>query len=536
MPKSQVPGGNVLVNGRPITADDKREIGYVLQEDHLFTELTVKETLEFAALMRLPREMSREDKLDRVERMMSAFGLSEAKNTKIGGVSFAGFTPGVSGGEKKRASIANEMLFDPSLLFLDEPTSGLDASTALKIVKELRVLASSGRTVVTTIHSPSSQIFAAFDLVCLMAEGSVAYFGPASRVVEYYEHIGLRPPIHFNPADFMLEVVSSPLLKDKYDFAEEYSKNAEKFTPPVTAEDRARDKQALLTPQSKHRYQATAVEQLKLLTVRSFKVMRGDIFTKLNVVQYTAIAVICSLLWFRIEEEASTINDRVGLIFFLLLYFSFDPIFASIMLFSSERTILAKERQADGYSLLYYFLAKSVSTVPTALAFPTAIAVLVYFTAGLRLDILAFLTYLVIIWLQVLASQSVGMLVGSLILNMKKAMITVGVVLLGMVLTGGFYININNMPAWISWVRYISIFKYGYEGLLLNEISGQEYPCDDPNSVPYASCPVTEAMIKDFYAIDLNIGWNLLISFVIGIVIRTASYFALKHNKASQEI
>ena len=109
----------------------------------------------------------------------------------------------LSGGEKKRLSIASELVSDPSVLLLDEPTTGLDSSIAYTIMNALKDIAQDNRTIVFTIHQPSSQIFRLFDKLLLLADGRPAYFGAASSALAYFESFGLVSPPHYNPADFM---------------------------------------------------------------------------------------------------------------------------------------------------------------------------------------------------------------------------------------------------------------------------------------------------------------------------------------------
>ena len=116
---------------------------------------------------------------------------------------------GISGGERKRVSIGQEMLVNPSLILLDEPTSGLDSTTAQRIVTTLGELANGGnRTVVMTIHQPSSRLFYMFERVLLLSQGSLVYFGRGSSVMEYFSGMGCRPTVAMNPADFLLDLAN----------------------------------------------------------------------------------------------------------------------------------------------------------------------------------------------------------------------------------------------------------------------------------------------------------------------------------------
>lgn len=199
--------GAVTFNGAPLSKRLKRRVGYVMQarpplagctgcgstscecfgvpahqaraappltnppppppqDDLLYESLTVYETLYYAAMLRLPRHMPHADKLRRVELAITALGLASCRDTIIGGF----FRKGISGGERKRASIGVELLINPSVLMLDEPTSGLDSTTSMHVLSMLRHLAGGGRAVVTTIHQPSSRLYQQLDKLLLLSK------------------------------------------------------------------------------------------------------------------------------------------------------------------------------------------------------------------------------------------------------------------------------------------------------------------------------------------------------------------------------
>lgn len=199
--------GTITYNGNPFSGSTRRSTGFVSQDDVLYPHLTVHETLSYAALLRLPRSLTREQKMEHVDTVIAELGLSRCRNSPVGGGS--ALFRGISGGERKRVSIGQEMLVNPSLLLLDEPTSGLDATTAQRIVAVLRSLARGGRTVVTTIHQPSSRLYRMFDKVVVLLDGCPIYSGQAGRVMEYLEGVGFVPAFNFvNPADFLLDLAN----------------------------------------------------------------------------------------------------------------------------------------------------------------------------------------------------------------------------------------------------------------------------------------------------------------------------------------
>merc|ERR1712232_94430 len=157
--------GEMTLNGKSLNSSSYNEkytkaIGYVLQHDALLPFLTVYETLMYSGMLTLPNTLSTSMKIERINEIMNELGLTKVKNDFVGNE----LVRGISGGEKKRLSIAIELLRSPCVLFLDEPTSGLDAKNALRLCEKLARLAHKyNYTIITTIHQPRSQIFEQFD-------------------------------------------------------------------------------------------------------------------------------------------------------------------------------------------------------------------------------------------------------------------------------------------------------------------------------------------------------------------------------------
>lgn len=157
-----------------------RNQAYVTQEDVLLGTLTVTETIRYSAQLRLPTNTTKAELHDIVETTIMEMGLQDCAYNLIGNWHLRG----ISGGEKKRLSIALEILIQPNLLFLDEPTTGLDGASAFFVTKVLRNIAFSGKTVVSSIHQPSSEVFALFDDLFLLSGGETVYFGEANGALQ----------------------------------------------------------------------------------------------------------------------------------------------------------------------------------------------------------------------------------------------------------------------------------------------------------------------------------------------------------------
>lgn len=218
--------GQILVNGRVVGDSMYRKVvGYVDQEDTLMSTLTVYETVFYSALLRLPREMSTEAKRFRTLETMNELGILHIRDSRIGEagalhtpcfccamhcvlgfrshLTFAG-KRSISGGEKRRVSIACELVTSPSILFLDEPTSGLDAFNAYNVVECLHKLAREyKRTVIFTIHQPRSNIVSLFDRLIVLAKGKLVYSGDMQDCHGYFANIGYPCPPGFNIADYL---------------------------------------------------------------------------------------------------------------------------------------------------------------------------------------------------------------------------------------------------------------------------------------------------------------------------------------------
>ncbi|KAG8748122.1 hypothetical protein FRC10_008855 [Ceratobasidium sp. 414] len=203
-PKRGTVGGVTLINGNDVSDDVFRGlVGFVDQEDTLMGTLTVYETVLYSALLRLPREMSLAAKRYRTLETIHELGLDAIKDSRIG----ESGRRSISGGEKRRVSIACELVTSPSILFLDEPTSGLDAYNAFNVVESLVALARDfKRTVIFTIHQPRSNIVSMFDQLILLAQGRVVYSGEYAKCQAYFEGIGHACPPGFNIADYLIDL------------------------------------------------------------------------------------------------------------------------------------------------------------------------------------------------------------------------------------------------------------------------------------------------------------------------------------------
>ncbi|XP_042490907.1 ABC transporter G family member 22-like [Macadamia integrifolia] len=483
--------GSITYNDQPYSKSLKRRIGFVTQDDVLFPHLTVRETLTYAALLRLPKILTRQQKEERAMDVIYELGLERCEDTMIGG----SFVRGVSGGERKRVCIGNEILINPSLLFLDEPTSGLDSTTALRIVQMLQDIAEAGKTVVTTIHQPSSRLFHKFDKLILLGKGSLLYFGKASEAMVYFSSIGCSPLIAMNPAEFLLDLANGnindvsvpPELEDKVQMgnSETETRNG-KPSPTVVHEylvgayeTRVADneKKKLMVPipideeiKSKvsspiREWGASWWEQFSILFWRGLKERRHDYLSWLRITQVIATAIILGLLWWKSDGTTlKGLQDQSGLLFFIAVFWGFFPVFTAIFTFPQERAMISKERAVDMYRLSAYFIARTTSDLPLDLFLPVAFLLVVYFMAGLRLSVGPFFLSMLTVFLCIIAAQGLGLAIGATLMDVKKATTLASVTVMTFMLAGGYFVK--SVPVFASWIRYISYNYHTYRLLL----------------------------------------------------------------------
>ncbi|XP_059631626.1 ABC transporter G family member 22-like [Cornus florida] len=491
--RDKVNGGIITYNDQPYTKSLKQRIGFVLQDDIVFQHLTVKETLAYAALLRLPNTLTTEQKKERAIDVISELGLERCQNTIIGGE----FVRGISGGERKRVCIGNEILLNPSLLFLDEPTSGLDSTTALRIIEMLHNIAEAGKTVVTTIHQPSSRLFTKFDKLILLGKGSSLYSGKAADAMFYFSSIGCSPLIAMNPAEFLIDLANGNIkdksvpsgLEDKLLPSAQKSEIKHRRPSPFDVheyliaafEERVTNVEKtnkLLKPVRINGYVpetrewlnsrdlgATWWEQFSILFRRGLKERRHEYLSSVRVTQVISTAIIVGLLWWHSDAlSPKQLHDQARLLYFISVFWAFFPLFTAIFTFPQERAMLAKERSVDMYRLSAYVIARNTSDLPLDLILPIVFLAIVYFMVGLKHSFAAFSLTLLTIFLSIIAAQGLGLTIGAAFMDVKKATTLASITVMTFMLSGGFFIQ--SVPSFMSWVRYISLNYHTYRLLL----------------------------------------------------------------------
>lgn len=537
--------GSITYNGQHFSSSIKRKTGFVTQDDVLYPHLTALETLTYAALLKLPNKLSRQEKTEQAEMVIVELGLTQCRNSIVGGPLFRG----VSGGERKRISIGQEMLVNPSLLLLDEPTSGLDSTTAQRIVATLRGLARGGRTVITTIHQPSSRLYRMFDKVVVLSDGCPIYSGNAGRVMEYFGSIGYVPGFNFvNPADFLLDLANGVAPNTKQDDHQEFqgrsdhheeqnsikqsliSSYKKNLHPFLKAEIHQNLKDPVLSLSGKssarrceNQWTTSWWEQFNVLLRRGLKERKHESYSGLRVFQVLSVSLLSGLLWW--QSDISHIQDQVGLLFFFSIFWGFFPLFNAIFVFPQERPMLVKECSSGMYRLSSYYFARMAGDLPMELVLPTVFVTITYWMGGLKPSLVTFALSLCIVLYNVLVSQGLGLALGAMLMELKQATTLASVTMLVFLLAGGYYIQ--HIPTFIAWLKYFSFSHYCYKLLVGVQYSENEvYECGLG-----LRCKVLNFPAISYLGID-NLWWDVVALTVMFVGYRVLAYVALRMGRS----
>ncbi|KAJ4967458.1 hypothetical protein NE237_019307 [Protea cynaroides] len=503
--------GNVLVNGRKHTLAFGTS-AYVAQDDILMTTLTVGETVYYSAQLQLPNSMTRSEKKERAEMTIREMGLQDAMNTRIGGWG----TKGISGGQKRRVSICIEILTRPKLLFLDEPTSGLDSGAAYHVMKKIVNLSQlNGKTVIASIHQPSSEVFELFHNLCLLSSGRTIYFGPTSAANEFFALNGFPCPTQRNPSDHYLKTIN----KD-FDEGMEQHLGGKILTTEETINiliqsydsseicQQVRNQVAVLSNKEgaaweKKGNQANFLTQCLVLTKRSFVNMNRDLgYYWLRFGIYIAVCLCLGTIFCNIGYTYGSIQARCSILMFVASFITFMAI-SGFPSFVEEMKIFKRERLNGHYGVGAFVISNTLSSIPYLLLnslFPGAIA---YYFAGLQRGFGHFMYFSLLLFMCNMLVESQMMVVASVVPNFLLG-ITVGAGIQGlMILNGGFFRLPNDLPKpfWRFPMSYIAFHKYAYQGFYKNEFQGLTFPNNQVGGPPTIT---GEEILRNLWQLDMD--------------------------------
>ncbi|KAK7601642.1 hypothetical protein V9T40_009083 [Parthenolecanium corni] len=495
-----VVSGTRTVNNIPINQNTLASISaYVQQDDLFFGNLTVREHLIFQALVRMDSDIPYEQRMKRVEEVISELLLTSCQNTIIGK---PGKVKGISGGEMKRLSFASEVLTNPPLMFCDEPTSGLDSFMAQTVVTVLKSMALKGKTIICTIHQPSSEVYAMFDKILLMAEGRAAFLGSPFEANNFFSKLGSPCPSTHNPADYyiqLLAVIPSQeeecrnkiqSICDSYENSEyaqrlhkELSRQRESKLKSIYSNGWM-DSNAVA---KKSPYKASWWAQFRAVMWRSWLSMKKEpLLIKVRLLQTIMVAVIIGIIYYGQKINQDGVMNINGALFLFVTNMTFQNALAVINVFCSELPVFLREHFNGMYRTDVYFICKTFAELPVFVAIPILFTCVTYFAIGLNPGISHFLICVLIVVLVSTAASSFGYLISCVSPTVTVALSIGPPLIIPFLLFGGFFLNVGSIPPYFEWLSYFSWFKYGTEALYVNQWEDIDYiSCAGSNTTCY---------------------------------------------------
>lgn len=471
--------GLLEVNGQN-TSRTPYKFAYVRQEDLFFSQLTVRETLSLAAELQLPQITSGEARAEYVNSLLFKLGLVSCADSVVGDAKVRG----ISGGEKKRLSLACELIASPSVIFADEPTTGLDAFQAEQVMETFSQLAQDGHTVICSIHQPRSSIYYKFDDIVLLSEGSLIYTGPAKdEALSYFARYGYICPDHMNPAEFLADLISidysssqsvSSSRKRVDGLVESFSLQNSFFlyATPLVHKD---------IPTEGIKVRATKRKgswwrQFCMLFKRAWmQASRDGPTNKVRARMSIASAIIFGSVFWRMGRSQTSIQDRMGLLQVAAINTAMAALTKTVGVFPKERSIVNRERAKGSYALGPYLLSKLLAETPITAAFPLMFGAVLYPMARLHPSVSRFGKFCGIVTVESFAASAMGLTVGAMVPTAEAATAVGPSLMTVFIVFGGYYVNADNTPLIFRWIPRVSLIRWAFEGLCINEFRGLQF-------------------------------------------------------------
>ncbi|XP_005576055.3 ATP-binding cassette sub-family G member 5 isoform X2 [Macaca fascicularis] len=436
--------GEVYVNGRTLRREQFQDcFSYVLQSDTLLSSLTVRETLRYTALLAIRRGNPGFFQ-QKVEAIMAELSLSHVADRLIGNYNLGG----ISTGERRRVSIAAQLLQDPKVMLFDEPTTGLDCMTANQIVILLVELARRNRIVVLTIHQPRSELFQLFDKIAILSFGELIFCGTPVEMLDFFSDCGYPCPEHSNPFDFYMDLTS----------VDTQSKEREIETYKRVQMIESAYKKSAICHKTLENIERT--KHLKTLPMVPFKTKDSPgVFSKLGV------------LLRRVTRNL--VRNKLAVMMRLLQNLTMVPVL---------RAVSDQESQDGLYQKWQMLLAYVLHVLPFSVIATMIFSSVCYWTLGLHPEVARFGYFSAALLAPHLIGEFLtlvllGIIQNPNIVNSVVALLSIAGVLIG----SGFVRNIQEMPIPFKIISYFTFQKYCSEILLVNEFYGLNFTCGSSN-------------------------------------------------------
>ncbi|KAJ5901777.1 ABC multidrug transporter C [Penicillium taxi] len=489
---------------------------YTAETDVHFPQLTVGDTLKFAALARAPRnrlpDVTRDQYAEHMrDVVMAMLGLSHTINTRVGN----DFVRGVSGGERKRVSIAEATLCGSPIQCWDNSTRGLDSANALEFCKTLNLMSKyTSTTCAVAIYQASQSAYDVFDKVTVLYEGRQIYFGRTDEAKAFFTTMGFECPERQTTADFLTSLTSPaerivkpgfetvvPRTPDEFAAAWKNSKEHRQLTQEIEEWNKAyplggeslqqfiNSRRAMQDKRqrTKSPYTLSVAQQVNICVTRGFQRLKGDASLTLSqLIGNFIMALIIGSVFYNLQMTTASFYSRGALLFFAVLLNAFSSALEILTLYA-QRPIVEKQSRYAMYHPFAEAIASMLCDMPYKGLNAITFNVTLYFMTNLRREPGAFFTFLLFSFITTLTMSMLFRTIAASSRTLSQALVPAAILILGLIIFTGFTIPTRNMLGWSRWMNYIDPIAYGFESLMVNEFHGQNYLCLASSFIPSGS-------------------------------------------------
>lgn len=507
---------------------------FVEQEDHLLGCLTVKELIDFSIMML--DNMPYHERNELVENTIEFFGLTKQKNTIVG-------TPiqkGLSGGQKRRVSVACQVVTKPSVLFLDEPTSGLDSTASFEVMNTLKNFAKKENVIIiASIHQPSTLTFNLFDNVMFLTEGKIAYSGLRSNLAPYFDKAGFPIPSHYNPAEYVLDLINTDFSGGETYKRENMNtliqlvkeSTSEEFIPQSPFEtEKSFSQSKIETPSG-------IVKTFALLLRNMIKARRDYLAYYVRLAMYFGLAIMMGTVWLRLSYSQENIQLFTNAIFFSGAFMSFMSV-AYIPAYLEDYFSYRKERSNGLYGPFSFLLSNFIIGAPFLFGIVVIFTIITYFMCNLRLSGKGFFMYLLYLFCNLLAAESLTILIATVfpvfVVSLALTAFANGL----WMAVGGFLVSASVLNSfWYYTFYWINYQRYAFQGMMFNQFKDTIFRCGEGCQCMYPSLLSDQCLIDGGAVLKAlgygssNHGLWVGLMLVLTFALRFATYLVLKMRK-----
>ncbi|ODV92652.1 hypothetical protein CANCADRAFT_30747 [Tortispora caseinolytica NRRL Y-17796] len=528
--------GTILVDGFHCSPADFRNVSsYVEQEDTLIGSLTVQETLDYTAQLAGIETTARKEI---VPELMAAFGLRDQANVLVG----TPFSKSLSGGQKRRLSTASQIITSPHILFMDEPTSGLDSKASYEVISHVKSIAiKRNMIVITSLHQPSTSTFDLFDYVTFMSGGQTVFFGPTTEIDSYLSRAGYPIPHGFSSSEYTLELINK-------DFAD--SGTAVDDLTALWRQKKIQFDQALGDPPSTCKeldVGASSFEPVSkvlspirhsfILMRRLMKKSTRDLLAyHVRLAMYLGLAILMGTVWLRLGYDQNSIQPFTNAIFFSGAFMSFMAV-AYIPSFIEDLRTFKRERANGLYGPFAFLISNFIIAVPFLFFITLIFSIVTYFMVNFRLSGSGFFTYVLWLFIDLLAAESLVVLITSLVQNFVLALALTAFANGMWMSVGGFLVPADILNVfWYYTFYWIDYQRYVFQGMMFNQFENSTYNCDSQCHCMYTSelqgqCKIAgKAVLENVGFGNRHVQQWIGILFAIIIAYRLGTYIWLRYH------